>query len=206
MRVRPYGHEATIIDQLAHGTAASLRDTVLDVCKSAGFRCIDVVPAASSLVVTHEARDGEAIRRALASVTNRGFVVSHPAGSLVEIAVRYDGVDLADVARACSLTVEQVITLHSEAEYEVSFCGFAPGFAYLSGLPRELHLPRRSSPRTRVPAGSVAIAATYSAVYPRESPGGWHLLGTTTANLWDVSRGQPALLQPGIRVRFVRVM
>jgi KipI family sensor histidine kinase inhibitor len=204
MRVRPYGHEATIIDQLAHGTAASLRETVLDACKSAGLRCIDVVPAATSLVVTHAARDGEAIRRVLASITDRGSVVTRTTGSLVEIAVRYDGVDLADVARACSLTVEQVITLHSEAEYEVSFCGFAPGFAYLSGLPRELHLPRRSSPRTRVPAGSVAIAATYSAVYPRESPGGWHLLGTTTANLWDVSRDQPALLQPGTRVRFVR--
>jgi KipI family sensor histidine kinase inhibitor len=202
MRVRPYGHEATIIDQLAHGTAASLRDTVLDTCKSAGFRCIDVIPAASSLVVTHEARDGEAIRRVLASVTDRGSVVTRTTGSLVEIAVRYDGVDLADVARACSLTVEHVITLHSEAEYEVSFCGFAPGFAYLSGLPREL----RSSPRTRVPAGSVAIAATYSAVYPRESPGGWHLLGTTTANLWDISRDQPALLQPGTRVRFAKVM
>jgi len=206
MRVRPYGHEATIIDQLAHGTAASLRDTVLDACKSAGLRCIEVVTAATSLVVTHEARDSEAIRRVLASVTDRGSVVTRTTGPLVEIAVRYDGDDLDDVARACALTVEQVITLHSEAEYEVSFCGFAPGFAYLSGLPGELHLPRRSSPRTRVPAGSVAIAATYSAVYPRESPGGWHLLGTTTANLWDVSRDQPALLQPGMRVRFVRVM
>jgi KipI family sensor histidine kinase inhibitor len=90
-------------------------------------------------------------------------------------------------------------------EYEVSFCGFAPGFAYLVGLPHQLHLPRRASPRTRVPAGSVAIAATYSAVYPRESPGGWHLLGTTNASMWDVSRQPPALLQPGMGVRFVRV-
>ena len=204
MRVRPYGHEASIIDRLAHGTAATLRNTVLDACTSAGLLCIDVVPAATSLVVTHEARDGEAIRRVLASVTDRGPVVTRTTGPLVDIAVRYDGADLADVARACSLSVERVISLHSDAEYEVSFCGFAPGFAYLTGLPSDLHLPRRSSPRTRVPAGAVAIAATYSAVYPRESPGGWHILGTTNETLWDITRASPALLQPGMRVRFVR--
>jgi len=98
-----------------------------------------------------------------------------------------------------------VISLHSGADYRVAFCGFAPGFAYLIGLPKTLHTARRESPRAQVPAGSVAIAAGYSAVYPRESPGGWHLLGTTTATMWDSTRDVPALLQPGQRVRFVRV-
>jgi KipI family sensor histidine kinase inhibitor len=204
MRVRSYGHEASIIDQLHHGAAASLRDLVLDACRSRNVCCIDVIPAATSLVVTHDGRDGEAIRQLLTSITEHGTVASRTVGQIVEIAVRYDGADLAEVAHACSLSVERVISLHSDADYEVSFCGFAPGFAYLTGLPSELHLPRRSSPRMRVPAGSVAIAATYSAVYPRESPGGWHLLGTTQASLWDVTRALPALLQPGTRVRFVR--
>ncbi|NDG11363.1 MAG: carboxyltransferase domain-containing protein [Actinobacteria bacterium] len=158
MRVRPYGHEASIIDRLAHSTAASLRDTVLDACTSAGLRCIDVVPAATSLVGNDEARDGEAIRRVLASITDRGPVVTRTMGPLIEIAVRYNGADLADVARACSLSVERIISLHSDAEYEVSFCGFAPGFAYLTGLPSELHLHIR--PCTRA---NLRVAGTFSA-------------------------------------------
>ena len=206
MRVRPYGQEATIIDWLGTGAAAALRQVVIDACASHGVSWVDVVPAATSIVVTHDAKVSDAMRRVLSGLDEHDASAVRGAGQLVEIPVDYNGADLAEVARACSLSVERVIALHSGADYEVSFCGFAPGFAYLIGLPQELHLPRRTSPRTRVPAGSVAIAATYSAVYPRESPGGWHLLGTTTANLWDVSREQPALLQPGTRVRFVRVV
>jgi KipI family sensor histidine kinase inhibitor len=97
---------------------------------------------------------------------------------------------------------DEVVALHSSAEYRVGFCGFMPGFGYLLGLPPELQLPRRSTPRTRVPAGSVAMAAEFSAVYPSASPGGWHLLGTTDLMLWDESRHVPALLVPGTRVRF----
>jgi KipI family sensor histidine kinase inhibitor len=94
------------------------------------------------------------------------------------------------------------VALHCSAEYSVAFCGFMPGFAYLLGLPTELHLPRRSTPRTRVPAGSVAIAAEFSSVYPSASPGGWHLLGTTDLVLWDESLAAPAVLVPGMRMRF----
>jgi KipI family sensor histidine kinase inhibitor len=90
------------------------------------------------------------------------------------------------------------------SSFRVDFCGFAPGFAYLTGLDEALWLPRRSTPRTRVPAGSVAIASEYSAVYPGASPGGWHLLGTTSAQVWDPDRVRPALLEPGTKVRFVR--
>lgn len=204
MRVRPYGQEATIIDQLRPGLAATLRQEVLDASEKNRLRCIDVIPAASSLVVTHEARVSDEMRRVLSRLGEREASSVLAEATLVELPVRYDGEDLDEVARACSLSVEQVISLHSGADYEVSFCGFAPGFAYLLGLPHALHLPRRASPRTRVPAGSVAIAARYSAVYPRESPGGWHLLGSTTVTLWDIAREQPALLQSGTRVRFVR--
>ena len=116
--------------------------------------------------------------------------------------VVYDGADLEDVAQACELTIRDVIQLHSTADYTVAFCGFVPGFAYLVGLPELLQLPRRSTPRTRVPAGAVAIAAEFTGVYPRESPGGWHLLGRTGMPLWDDSRNPPALLAPGTRVRF----
>jgi KipI family sensor histidine kinase inhibitor len=117
--------------------------------------------------------------------------------------VRYDGDDLADVAVAAGLSVADVIALHSGAEYRVAFCGFMPGFSYLVGLHPRLQLPRRATPRTRVPAGSVAIADAFTGVYPRQSPGGWHLLGYTDLTMWDDRRTPAATLPPGAVVRFV---
>jgi len=204
-RVRPYGREASIVDGLSEGVAASLRAQVIADCTAAELTVIDVVPAASTLVVTHRERDGELVRQVLGALHVSSTPVNVFHEVLVEIPVRYDGDDLTEVATACSLSIEQVIALHSNADYQVAFCGFAPGFAYLTGLPKELRLARRSSPRARVAAGSVAIAADYSAVYPRESPGGWHLIGSTTTSFWDTHRDPPALLQPGTRVRFVSV-
>ena len=121
---------------------------------------------------------------------------------VVRIPVVYDGPDLAEVADATGLTTREVVGLHTAATYRVDFCGFAPGFGYLSGLPEALHRPRRQTPRTRVPAGAVAIASHYSAVYPTASPGGWHLLGSTDVSMFDPARTPPALLAPGTRVRF----
>ena len=121
----------------------------------------------------------------------------------IEVEVRYDGEDLESVATAAGLDVDEVVALHSAAEYVVAFCGFAPGFGYLRGLDPRLHLPRRATPRTRVPAGSVAVAAEYTAVYPRPSPGGWHLLGSTDRVMFDPDRSPPALFEPGVHVRFV---
>lgn len=162
---------------------------------------VEVVPAASTvLVACVDADAAVAVQRRLGQVVP---IAPEQAGAPVEVAVRYDGVDLDDVARATGLTADEVIAAHHGAAYEVAFCGFAPGFAYLRGLDLRLHLPRRATPRTSVPAGSVAIAAEYSAVYPRSSPGGWHLLGTTDATLFDPGRTPPALLTPGARVRFV---
>jgi KipI family sensor histidine kinase inhibitor len=117
--------------------------------------------------------------------------------------VHYDGADLAEVAKETGLSEREVVRLHANARYAVAFCGFAPGYGYLTGLDPRLHLPRRNTPRTKVPAGSVAIAGEYSAVYPRESPGGWHLIGRTDLVVWDVDRDPPQLLVPGTRVRFV---
>jgi KipI family sensor histidine kinase inhibitor len=124
-------------------------------------------------------------------------------GPLVEIPVLYNGSDLHDVAELWGVTDEEVVRRHSGVEHRVAFCGFAPGFAYLTGLSEACHVPRRPAPRTSVPAGSVALAGSYTGVYPRSSPGGWQLIGTTQVLLWDMDREPAALLTPGTRVRFV---
>jgi KipI family sensor histidine kinase inhibitor len=139
-----------------------------------------------------------------AAAEERGHVTS-PGGRVVEIPVTYTGEDLAEVAALLGRTPAEVVALHTGAEYSVGFTGFAPGFAYLTGGPAELDVPRRSNPRTRIPAGAVALAGTFSGVYPRESPGGWQLIGSTRVRMWDLERARPALLQPGDRVRFVDV-
>ena len=165
---------------------------------------VDIVPGASTVLVTHTAdTDVTLLTQALLAVEPRdietGQVVT------IEIPVVYDGADLDAVAAATGLSVREVVGRHSAADYAVAFCGFAPGFAYLDGLPHELVVARLDSPRVRVPAGSVAIADRWAAVYPRESPGGWRLLGRTDVALWDLARPRPALLVPGTRVRFHEV-
>jgi KipI family sensor histidine kinase inhibitor len=126
----------------------------------------------------------------------------------IEIDVVYDGADLDEVARLTGLTTDEVIAAHTGTPWRVGFGGFAPGFAYLIGGDERLNVPRQSEPRTRVPAGSVALAGEFSGVYPRESPGGWQLIGRVaenTAGLWDVDRDPPALLRPGLWVQFREV-
>jgi KipI family sensor histidine kinase inhibitor len=126
-----------------------------------------------------------------------------PDHDVVEIRVSYDGPDLDEVAERTGLSPEQVVAAHTGRLWLVGFAGFAPGFAYLvDGDPR-LNVPRRTTPRTRVPAGSVGLAGEFSGVYPRASPGGWQLIGHTDEPLWDLDRDPPALLRPGLRVRFL---
>lgn len=123
----------------------------------------------------------------------------------IEIPVRYDGPDLPDVAALWGVPETEVARIHSAADFRVAFCGFAPGFGYLTGLPPAYDVPRRPTPRTAVPAGSVALAGPYTGVYPRASPGGWQLIGTTDVVLWDHTRVPASLLSPGARVRLVPV-
>lgn len=164
----------------------------------------EVIPAESTVVVVCERSEAAEIGERLDALDSRPIVVGQ--AEMFTIEVVYDGDDLDAVAESTGLSVDDVISRHEAGNYRVAFCGFSPGFAYLSGLDPTLHLPRRSTPRTRVPAGAVAIAAGYSAVYPGESPGGWHLIGTTTptttANLWDTRADPPAVLRPGRFVRF----
>lgn len=163
---------------------------------------VDVVPAATTVLI--DCVDPVALEAAVARLDEVVPVSTVADAATVTIDVVYDGADLVEVATASDLTVDEVVELHTAGEYRVAFCGFAPGFGYLEGLPAALHLPRRASPRARVPSGAVAIAAEYTAVYPRPSPGGWHLIGTTDRPMFDVDRDPPAVLQPGVVVRFRR--
>jgi KipI family sensor histidine kinase inhibitor len=166
---------------------------------------IEVVPGAETvLVVVRDADELAAVADWIARLERESARtdVSDWFDRELVLDVVYDGDDLGDVAGAAGLTVEEVVVIHSGALYRCHFCGFAPGFAYLSGLDPRLHLPRRATPRTSVPAGSVAIAGPYTAAYPSASPGGWHLLGHTDATLWDLGADPPALITPGTTVRF----
>ncbi|NMM11101.1 MAG: 5-oxoprolinase subunit PxpB [Polaromonas sp.] len=125
--------------------------------------------------------------------------------TLIEIPVHYTGEDLADVAQLLGITPEEVIRRHTGSEYTVAFTGFAPGFAYLSGGHPSFNVPRRSTPRTRIPAGAVGLAGTFSGIYPQASPGGWQIIGVTPTAMWDLAREVPALLQPGYRVKFIDI-
>ncbi|PDT05463.1 urea amidolyase family protein [Rhizobium sp. M1] len=123
-------------------------------------------------------------------------------GETIEIPVRYDGEDLAEVAEILGWSVDDVIRRHTEATYTVAFTGFAPGFAYMTSDDPDFDLPRRKSPRVRIPAGSVALGGKFGGVYPSDSPGGWQLIGTTPLKMWDIKRPRAALLAPGDRVHF----
>jgi len=123
-------------------------------------------------------------------------------GELLHVPVTYDGSDLSDVANLTGLSEREIVAEHTGTEWIVGFGGFAPGFGYLSGGSPLLTVPRRTEPRTHVPAGAVGLAGRYSGIYPRSSPGGWQLIGHTGLEVWRPDRDPPALLRPGIRVRF----
>lgn len=182
---------------------------------------VDLVPAARTLLVRFDPRetDRAAIQKAVNAVSAVDAVnavdAARPAetpraqtddlGEVVEIPVTYDGEDLAEVAELLGLTPRQVVAAHTDARWTVAFGGFAPGFGYLTADAWPHDVPRRRESRTAVPEGAVAVAGPFSGVYPRSSPGGWRLLGRTETTLWDVHREPPALLRPGVRVRFVEV-
>jgi KipI family sensor histidine kinase inhibitor len=204
-RLLPYGERAVLLELPAATMVTALREALLARAQPgitgvvAGARTLLIeldsaqLPAAQLTAVLSAAATA-----ALAAVAASG----RSASDEVELRVRYDGADLASVAQQLGVPVDTVVERHTSADYVVQFCGFSPGFGYLTGLHPSLRLPRLSSPRPAVPAGSVAIADEFTGVYPRRSPGGWLLLGTTSAVLFDPERNPPALLRPGTRVRF----
>ena len=162
---------------------------------------LDVLAAAETVLITGVS--ASAARGFADALRQLQVLPAAPAdAALVHIDTVYDGEDLADVAAHTGLSIDGVIAAHTGQDWTAAFGGFAPGFLYLTGANAALTVPRRSSPRSAVPAGSVAVAGDYSAVYPRASPGGWQLLGRSDARLWDLERAQPALLRPGNQVRF----
>ncbi|MFH8613220.1 allophanate hydrolase subunit 1 [Streptomyces sp. NPDC018029] len=202
MRVLPVGDRALLVE-LADGTEAqALHAELLRRRATGSLRVREIVPAARTVLL-----DGLDEPGRLGAELPGWEIPPLPAraGALLEIPVRYDGPDLADVAAHWGVPVAEVARIHSDAEFRVAFCGFAPGFGYLTGLPAPYEVPRRATPRTSVPRGSVALAGPYTGVYPRASPGGWQLIGSTDVVLWDHARVPAALLSPGVRVRFVPV-
>lgn len=201
MRILPAGPRALLVELAGRDEVEALHAEIARRMAAGTFPSVeDVVPAARTILL-----DGLSHPAALAAdLPGWRFPPAHAAhGRLVEIPVTYDGADLPDVARRWDMSVPEAISAHMSARYRVAFCGFAPGFAYLAGLPAELAVPRRSSPRPRVPAGSVALAGEFTGIYPRSSPGGWQLIGRTETRLWDAGAEPAALLTPGTRVRFV---
>lgn len=198
MRILPSGARGLLLefDSLEEVLAqyAALQDAELPV--------LDLVPAGRTILVVGD-RDTDL--RSLAGALEQigpGEHTGH-SGAPVEIPVQYDGEDLTEAADLLGWSPEELVRRHREEEWTVAFCGFAPGFGYLSGTRFEWDVPRRSSPRTKVPPGSLALAGEFTGVYPRESPGGWQLIGHALVDVFDLDRDPAAMLAPGASVRFV---
>jgi KipI family sensor histidine kinase inhibitor len=206
-RYRPFG-DAALIVEFGETVDRALAEAVLALDRAVAERpppgLIETAPSFRSLLVRFEPleTDAAAVEAALRALAPRPQAA---AGRLWRLPCCYDpelGLDLEETAERAGLSPEAAARRHAEAEHFAFMIGFLPGAPYLGGLPQELDAPRRRDPRTRVPAGSVAIAVGLTTIYPVESPGGWHVLGRTPAPLFDPGRDPPALLAPGDRVRF----
>jgi KipI family sensor histidine kinase inhibitor len=206
--VRDYGDQALLLefDSTAEvlAWADALREAEL-------LGVLDIVPASRTVLLKLAGPRYQApTRQRLAKLRVTAEALTEPdqGKADLEIGVVYDGADLEEVSRLTGLTTDEVIAVHTSTPWRVGFGGFAPGFAYLIGGDERLNVPRQAEPRTRVPAGSVALAGEFSAIYPRESPGGWQLIGQMADDsvaLWDIDREPPALLRPGMWVQFREV-
>jgi len=164
---------------------------------------VELVPAYRTLLVVADPERAGALDELAARLPALELPPADAvAGDPVEIPVRYDGQDLPEVAGLTGLDAEEVVRRHTAPEYTVAFLGFSPGFPYLVGLDPALEVPRRDTPRTSIPAGSVGLAGGQTGIYPSASPGGWQLIGRTEVTLFDPGRDPPALLAPGGRLRF----
>jgi KipI family sensor histidine kinase inhibitor len=189
MRLRPCGDRAVLLDCSSLEEATGWFAALIDLDPVLGAQTVLLRGSPAELRAVIAAREPEP---SVATIT----------ADEVVLAVTYDGPDLAEVAALTGLTAEEVVAAHTGTAWTVGFCGFAPGFAYLTGGDPRLRVPRRATPRPDVLAGAVGLAGEFSGVYPRSSPGGWQLIGHTDIDLFDVDRTPPALLQPGMRVRF----
>ena len=200
LRVLPAGPSGVLLEAADGGETAALHAELVRRRDAGELPDVqEIVPAARTVLVT-----GLADPRAFAAEVAGWDVppIGEVPSAAVELAVHFDGPDLADVAAVWGVAPEEISTIVTGTPMRVAFCGFAPGFGYLTGLPADRAVPRRATPRTRVPAGSVALAGPYAGVYPQASPGGWQLVGHTDAVLWDAAREPAALLSPGTVVRF----
>ncbi|WFE45599.1 allophanate hydrolase subunit 1 [Verrucosispora sp. WMMD1129] len=225
MRIRPVGTHALLLDlappEDIDPAAPPSRDTEVTAAVEAWraelwhrrelgeLVAVEIVPAATTVLldgVPDPPATAALIATWTASAPPDGTMTAAPTAAsapLVEVPVSYDGADLSQVADHWRTDVPGVVRRLRDTEFQVAFCGFAPGFGYLTGLPAELAVPRLPTPRQRVPAGSVALAGRYAGIYPTASPGGWLLVGRTEVPLFDVTADPPALLSPGTRVRLV---
>ncbi|MGW0828554.1 5-oxoprolinase subunit B family protein [Streptomyces sp. NPDC002845] len=201
MRLRPVGEDSLLVDLDTPEEAQAWHAKLLS-CRGAGTLAPvrEIVPGERT-VLLYGVSDAGALEAELRQWSVPALASG--SGPVLDIPVYYDGADLSAVAELWGVAEDEVARIHSSIEHRVAFCGFSPGFAYMTGLGDTCHVPRHAAPRTSVPAGSVALAGTYTGIYPRPSPGGWQLIGTTHVRLWDMEREPAALLTPGMRVRFV---
>lgn len=199
MNIRPMGDAALLVETRDSTEAQKFRQA-LAAERIPGLR--QLIPGYDTLLLCVDplAVDLDALAERLPGLLRAPQAATNP--KTHEIAVRYGGEDLEAVAAELAMSVEEVVRRHSTPVYTVAFLGFAPGFAYLTGLDPKLQLPRLATPRTRTPAGAVAVAGEFTGVYPQATPGGWRMLGLTDARLFDVERASPALLAPGDQLRF----
>lgn len=198
-----YGDQALLLEFASTAEVLAWTETL----QEAGLPgMVDIVPASRTILVKLKGHRYQApTRQRLSKLQLRSGALTGPSAADrvdVTIDVVYDGADLHEVAELTGLTPTQVIAAHTGSPWRVGFSGFAPGFAYLIDGDQRLRVPRHAEPRTNVPAGAVALAGEFSGIYPRQSPGGWQLIGHTDAVLFDVNREQPALLTPGMWVQF----
>ncbi|MGJ9422611.1 5-oxoprolinase subunit B family protein [Aeromicrobium sp. CF3.5] len=203
MRILPYGDRALLVElddgEQALALLAALRD-------DRPPEIADLVPAARTvLVVAAEDASISSLRRVLEATVPQPVDPAAAGTEVIEVPVVYDGADLDEVAEHTGLSRAEIVAAHTGQIWRVAFGGFAPGFGYLVGEDDRLRVPRRDTSRTSVPTGAVALADEYTGVYPRESPGGWQLIGRTDLAMFDLAREPAALLRPDVRVRFVEV-